>query len=46
VFDTSYLPMPGTNPTQYSTRFCEFADHRVRPILTTAMASDSRTVAA
>jgi methyl-accepting chemotaxis protein len=44
VFDTDYRPMPGTNPTQYATRFCDFADDRVRPILDRIMASDSRTV--
>jgi methyl-accepting chemotaxis protein len=44
VFDTSYVPMPGTNPTQYATRFCDFADDRIRPILDRIMASDTRTV--
>jgi len=44
VFDTDYRPMPGTNPTQYATRFCDFADDRVRPILDRIMASDTRTV--
>jgi methyl-accepting chemotaxis protein len=33
VFDTDYVPMPGTNPVQYETRFCAFADSRVRPLL-------------
>jgi methyl-accepting chemotaxis protein len=40
VFDTDYRPMPGTNPTQYSTRFCDFADAHVRPLLDRLMASD------
>jgi methyl-accepting chemotaxis protein len=26
VFDTHYVAMPGTNPVQYETRFCAFAD--------------------
>jgi methyl-accepting chemotaxis protein len=44
VFDTDYLAMPGTNPTQYETRFCAFADAHVRPILDRVMASDPRHV--
>ncbi|CAA9530586.1 MAG: hypothetical protein AVDCRST_MAG23-972 [uncultured Sphingosinicella sp.] len=44
VFDTDYRPMPGTNPVQSATRFCDFADDRVRPVLDRIMASDSRTV--
>jgi methyl-accepting chemotaxis protein len=44
VFDTHYVPMPGTNPTQYSTLFCEFADQRVRPVLDRLMASDPRHI--
>ncbi|HEY0444983.1 MAG TPA: methyl-accepting chemotaxis protein [Allosphingosinicella sp.] len=44
VFDTHYVPMPGTNPTQYETRFCDFADARVRPVLDRLMASDARHV--
>lgn len=44
VFDTHYVPMPGTNPTQHSTRFCDFADQYVRPVLDRIMASDSRHI--
>ncbi len=33
VFDFNYVPMPGTNPVQYSTRFCDYADAWIRPIL-------------
>jgi methyl-accepting chemotaxis protein len=44
VFDTDYIPIPGTNPTQYSTRFCEFADSHVRPILDRLMQSDPRHI--
>jgi methyl-accepting chemotaxis protein len=46
VFDTNYVPMPGTNPTQYSTRFCDFADARIRPVLDRVMAEESRAIAA
>lgn len=45
VFDTHYVPMPGTNPTQYSTLFCDFADQFVRPILDKVTAADSRHMA-
>lgn len=44
VFDTHYMPMPGTNPTQYSTRFCDFADEYVRPVLDRLLASDPRHI--
>jgi methyl-accepting chemotaxis protein len=44
VFDTVYVPMPGTNPTQYSTRFCDFADLHVRPVLDRIMAEDPRHI--
>jgi methyl-accepting chemotaxis protein len=33
VFDTHYVAMPATNPIQYETRFCAFADRHIRPIL-------------
>jgi methyl-accepting chemotaxis protein len=33
VFDTDYVPMPGTDPQQWETRFCDFADARIRPLL-------------
>ncbi|MES2336699.1 MAG: methyl-accepting chemotaxis protein [Pseudomonadota bacterium] len=33
VFDTDYVVMPGTDPVQYATRFNEFADAHVQPIL-------------
>ena len=45
VFDTHYVPMPGTNPTQYSTRFCDFADQHVRPILDKVAVADPRHMA-
>lgn len=44
VFDTDYCAMPGTNPTQYSTAFCDYADTWVRPILDRVMASDARHI--
>jgi methyl-accepting chemotaxis protein len=46
VFDTNYLPMAGTNPTQYETRFCAFADRNVRPLLDALLAADPRHVGA
>jgi len=46
VFDQDYVPVPGTNPQQYLTRFCDFADARVRPILDRVMKEDPRILAA
>jgi len=43
VFDTDYVPMPGTDPTQYATRFCDWADLNIRPILDQAPIDDPRT---
>ena len=37
--------MPGTNPTQWETRFCAFADAHVRPVLDRLMAEESRLIA-
>ncbi len=45
VFDTEYVPMPGTNPVQYETRFCDFADAHVRPILDRLMSEQGRLIA-
>ena len=45
VFDFNYVPMPGTNPTQWETRFCDFADSHVRPILDRLMADEPRLIA-
>jgi len=45
VFDTDYVPMPGTNPIQYETRFCDFADAHVRPVLDRLMAEEPRAIA-
>ncbi|HEX8578540.1 MAG TPA: methyl-accepting chemotaxis protein [Allosphingosinicella sp.] len=44
LFDTDYVPMPGTNPVQYTTRFCDFADARIRPILDALTAADPRHI--
>jgi methyl-accepting chemotaxis protein len=45
VFDTHYVAMPGTNPVQYETRFCDFADTYVRPILDRLMSEEPRLIA-
>jgi methyl-accepting chemotaxis protein len=44
VFDTDYRPMPGTDPVQYATRFCDWADAHVRPVLDRLHASDPRHI--
>jgi methyl-accepting chemotaxis protein len=44
VFDTDYVPMPGTNPVQFTTRFCAFADEHVRPVLDALRAADPRHI--
>jgi methyl-accepting chemotaxis protein len=44
VFDTRYVAMPDTDPVQYSTRFCDFADARIRPILDRLQNSDPRHI--
>jgi methyl-accepting chemotaxis protein len=46
VFDTDYMPMPGTNPVQFETRFCNFADTRIRPILDRCMSEVPQLIAA
>jgi methyl-accepting chemotaxis protein len=46
VFDTVYVPMAGTNPIQYQTRFCVFADAHVRPLLDRLLAEDPRHIGA
>lgn len=44
VFDTNYRPVPGTNPEQHVTRFCDFADRHVRPILDRATRDHEKSV--
>jgi len=46
VFDTDYVPIDGTIPQQYLTRFCNFADQHVRPVLDRVMAREERAIAA
>jgi methyl-accepting chemotaxis protein len=45
VFDTHYVPMPGTNPPQFETRFCIFADMHIRPALDRLMHAKARVIA-
>ncbi|MGQ0589336.1 MAG: methyl-accepting chemotaxis protein [Sphingosinicella sp.] len=45
VFDRDYVVMPGTNPTQWETRFCAYADAHVRPVLDRVNGSDPRHMA-
>ena len=45
VFDTDYVPMPGTNPTQWETGFCAWADAHVRPVLDRFRRADPRHMA-
>jgi len=45
AFDTDYRPMPGTNPVQYETRFCAFADAWVRPALDRLVGERSQIIA-
>jgi methyl-accepting chemotaxis protein len=44
VFDRDYQEVPGSNPVQYDTRFCAFADHYVRPVLDVTETSDGRII--
>ena len=44
VFDRNYQPVAGTNPQQYFTRFCDFADRHVRPILDATKLGDNRAI--
>lgn len=46
VFDFDYVPVHGTNPQQWETRFCKWADANLRPILDRAMLRNSRIIAA
>lgn len=45
AFDFDYVVMPGTNPVQYETRFCNFADTWVRPVLDRLMTEQPRLIA-
>jgi len=44
VFDRSYKLIEGTNPEQFDTHFCEFADKYIRPILDRVKGSDDRLI--
>ncbi|WP_326525184.1 methyl-accepting chemotaxis protein [Sphingomonas sp.] len=33
VFDTDYVPIPGTDPVEFATRFNAFADAHIQPLL-------------
>lgn len=44
VFDTRYVPMPGTDPVQHTTRFNDFADKHIRPVLDRVALSDEKHI--
>ena len=44
VFDRNYQLVPGSNPQQFLTRFCDFADAHVRPLLDAIKAADNRAI--
>src|SRR5574339_419979 len=44
VFDRDYKLIEGTNPSQYDTHFCDFADKHVRPVLDRVKGSDERLI--
>jgi methyl-accepting chemotaxis protein len=44
VFDRNYQEIPGSNPPQYNTRFCDAADKYVQPILDRTKATDDRII--
>ena len=44
VFDTDYVPIPGTDPVQYATRFNRFADRHVQPLLDRTASADTTRI--
>ncbi len=44
LFDNTYVPIPGTEPQQYRTRFLEFADSVLPAIQEPLLANDKRMV--
>lgn len=44
VFDRDYQPIAGTNPQQFRTRFCDYADQHVQPIIDQIKAGDPRVI--
>ncbi len=45
VFDHDYVPIPGSDPEQFMTRFVAFADGHVRPLLDRVVEGDGRVLA-
>jgi methyl-accepting chemotaxis protein len=44
LFDKTLVPLPGTNPTQYMTRYIEFLDRALAPLNDPVMDLDKRMV--
>jgi len=44
VFDRDYKLIDGSNPPQYQSHFCDFADKHVRPVLDRVKGSDERLI--
>jgi methyl-accepting chemotaxis protein len=44
VFDRDYKLIEGSNPPQYDSRFCDYADKHVRPVLDRVKGSDDRLI--
>jgi methyl-accepting chemotaxis protein len=44
VFDRDYRLIEGSNPAQYETGFCDFADQYIRPLLDQFKSSDGRII--
>jgi methyl-accepting chemotaxis protein len=44
VFDRNYRERPGSNPKQYDTGFCDFADIHVQPLLDAIVPTDNRII--
>ena len=44
VFDRDYKLIEGSNPPQYDSRFCDYADKHVRPVLDRVKGSDERLI--
>jgi methyl-accepting chemotaxis protein len=44
IFDREYKLIEGTNPEQFDTHFCAFADKYIRPILDRVKGSDDRLI--
>nr|WP_294850902.1 methyl-accepting chemotaxis protein [uncultured Sphingomonas sp.] len=44
VFDRNYRERPGSNPKQYDTDFCDFADANIQSLIDTAVVQDNRII--